>query len=492
MNNNGINLSEEYRDLVRYFRLSMLRDRGMLPPEGLKELQEIVNRNERAAAVEAAWKEHEEGRLSDENFQLVHDTHRAALAEAIKNASQNEVVEQDKPELSPEFADLARYFRLSILRNKGQLPPEGLKELEEIIARSERAQAIEETRAHLLDGSIKPEDYERVVASHRAALAEEIKKTFGRVNNEPAHDKIVVPEEIMNWRERIPATEEQARELRRINEEIEKNPKETQNEPEVDYKREGEEQAKQLFEKELKEEVKKELPDTNKNVDISKNYQKPEDNFVPELYGQIFARQLPPNDINEYDKVADNNHKEPIENPEVNQVPNISLADLNNNIEKEKINKIRETIEKNLNNKVEPFKNQEVPETDNKKLLSDLRKAINDIQKDEKITPQTTMFEERQQNSVDISDEYRGLARYFRLSILRNNGQLPPAGIEELNQIVAQNERAAAVEEARKQMEAGNLSKENYQKVHDVQRAALAEAIINAGQAPEKEQGRSR
>ncbi len=90
MNNKGINLSEEYRELVRYFRLSMLRNRGMLPPEGLKELEEIVRKNERAAAVESAWKEHEAGRLSDENYQLVHDTHRAALAEAKKSASQNE------------------------------------------------------------------------------------------------------------------------------------------------------------------------------------------------------------------------------------------------------------------------------------------------------------------------------------------------------------------------------------------------------------------
>jgi len=489
MNNNGINLSEEYRDLVRYFRLSMLRDRGMLPPEGLKELQEIVNRNERAAAVEAAWKEHEEGRLSDENFQLVHDTHRAALAEAIKNASQNEVVEEKKPELSPEFADLARYFRLSILRNKGQLPPEGLKELDEIIARNERAQAIEETRNHLLDGTIKPEDYERVVASHRAALAEEIKKTFGQNNNEVTRQEEPKNENHDYKRE----AEEQARQLMRKATENEKNTNVTKPNPQVDYKREGEEQAKQLFEKELNEEVKKEVPDTNKEVDNNKNYQKPKDNFVPELYGQIFAKQLPPNDVNKYEDKQNDNRKEEFKDPSINESPNKPNLDNNNNIDKDRLNKIKETIEKNLNDKVDSFKNPGVPETDNKKLLSDLRKAINDIQKDEKITPQTTMFKEQHQNRIEISDEYRELARYFRLSILRNNGQLPPAGLEELDKIVSQNERAAAVEEARKQMEAGNLSQENYQKVHDVQRAALAEAIINASDTtPEMEQGRTR
>ena len=94
---------------------------------------------------------------------------------------------------------------------------------------------------------------------------------------------------------------------------------------------------------------------------------------------------------------------------------------------------------------------------------------------------------------INLSEEYRELVRYFRLSMLRNRGMLPPEGLKELEEIVRKNERAAAVEEARKQMEAGNLSKEGYQKVHDVQRAALAEAIINAsGPAPEMEPGRRR
>ena len=102
------------------------------------------------------------------------------------------------------------------------------------------------------------------------------------------------------------------------------------------------------------------------------------------------------------------------------------------------------------------------------------------------------MFKEQQQNRVDIPDEFRSLARYFRLSILRNNGQLPPAGLKELDEIVQNNERAAAVEEAKRQMDNGNLSKENYQKVHDAQRAALAEAIVNAGPSQGMEQGRAR
>ena len=512
MNNKGINLSEEYRELVRYFRLSMLRNRGMLPPEGLKELEEIVRKNERAAAVESAWKEHEAGRLSDENYQLVHDTHRAALAEAIKNASQNEV-EEKKPELSPEFADLARYFRLSILRNKGQLPPAGLQELEEILARNERAQAIEETRTHLLDGSIKPEDYEKVVAFHRAALAEEIKKTFGRSNEskETTREEEKKVEPKPDYKRE---GEEQARQIIRRQKEEEKKA-----ELKPDYKREGEEQARQIINKEINNNNNKNVEpkndpnkdnwvpelygqifaqqdqkDTNKEPERQpepKEEPKKDDNWVPELYGQIFAQQ-DKNNINNYEKTDHNNLKEPIPDPYANKLPGKVPVD-NNNIDKERLNKIKETIDKNLNNKVPNFNNQESTLADNKKLLSDLRKAINDIQKEEKITPETTMFKPQQQNSVDISDEYRSLARYFRLSILRNNGQLPPAGLEELDQIVSQNERAAAVEEARKQMEAGNLSKEGYQKVHDVQRAALAEAIINAsGPAPEMEPGRRR
>ena len=439
MNNNGINLSEEYRDLVRYFRLSMLRDRGMLPPEGLKELNEIVQRNERAQAIEASRKEHEEGRLSEENYRIVYDTHRAALAEAIKAASQKqEPVQVEKPQLSPEFADLARYFRLSILRNKGQLPPAGLEELATLVENNERAAAIEEARTHLLDGSIKPEDYERVVAFHRAALAEEIKKTFG-------------------------------------------GQKEQRPEPPVEVQgttRSAEEDEKQ---------VEPQTPKVDPNYDPKKD-----PNFVPDLYKEVFNRyekELNRNNVNDYVKPYD---KDTNIEPRYNDANKLKDPNINNNkIDQEKLNHIKEVVDKNLNNKVDPMRPE--PPVDNKKLLSDLKKAIQDIQKpEEKITPQTTMFKEQQQNRVDIPDEFRSLARYFRLSILRNNGQLPPAGLKELDEIVQNNERAAAVEEAKRQMDNGNLSKENYQKVHDAQRAALAEAIVNAGPSQGMEQGRAR
>ena len=60
---------------------------------------------------------------------------------------------------------------------------------------------------------------------------------------------------------------------------------------------------------------------------------------------------------------------------------------------------------------------------------------------------------------------------------------LPPIGLKELSEIAERNPRAHAVEEAHKKLESGEISKEDFYKVHDVHRAALAEEIkrVSAG-----------
>ncbi len=101
-----LNLSPEYRDLVRYFRLSMLRDRKVLPPSGLKELEEIVARNERAQAIEFTRGKYTSGEIDEDDYRKVYDVHRAALAEAIKNAER--IVVNNNKEQEKEFPHVSQ------------------------------------------------------------------------------------------------------------------------------------------------------------------------------------------------------------------------------------------------------------------------------------------------------------------------------------------------------------------------------------------------
>ena len=203
-----LNIGEEMEDLARYFRLSHLRDAGVLNPKAKEELDEIVARCERAAAIETARNEMLADNAKEEDYQRVYAEQRAALSEAIKNANTVEVEEKAKVkklELSPEFSDLARYFRLSILRNNGQLPPKGIEELNEIVARNERAAAIEETRNQMLAGNrVTEKGYQQVYDVHRKALADEIKRVAAlNVGNAPIaaameDEKVVLPIEEAN------------------------------------------------------------------------------------------------------------------------------------------------------------------------------------------------------------------------------------------------------------------------------------------------------
>jgi len=179
--NNEYSVNDEFRDLARYFRLSLLRERGVLPPVGLKEIENIVSRCERAASIEEKRKRLLEDDIDVEEYETEVAEQRAALAEAIKGGiigRKNTDVEDNNNEIgmAEEFKDLARYFRLSILRNNGQLPPSGLEELQELVERCDRARILENKREQLINGDIDEKEYQEIHDYHRAALADEVKR----------------------------------------------------------------------------------------------------------------------------------------------------------------------------------------------------------------------------------------------------------------------------------------------------------------------------
>jgi hypothetical protein len=175
-------LSDEFKELARYFRLAYLRDHKVLPPVGEEEIKLLENQNERVNALEEVRRQYLNNNISEEKYREFVELQRAALADAIKEANERkakvkvltkeEKEEPVKRELSPEYKELINYFRKNMLRNRGVLPPAGEKEIQELRERNERVAALEETREKFLAGDIKREDYEKVYTAQRNALNE--------------------------------------------------------------------------------------------------------------------------------------------------------------------------------------------------------------------------------------------------------------------------------------------------------------------------------
>ena len=185
-----IKLAKEDVELAEYFRKEILRNNGMLPPVGQKEIEELAKTNERVAALEKARELVNSNKLSKEAFQKLHDEYRLQLASAIKEASQKaekEEVEQAK-KLSKEDAELIEYFRKEILRNNGMLPPVGEKAIEELAKTNEKVKNLENAKKMVANKEISEKTYEALRNAYRAQLAESIKRNS--VNVEPPKAKV--------------------------------------------------------------------------------------------------------------------------------------------------------------------------------------------------------------------------------------------------------------------------------------------------------------
>ena len=185
-----IKLTKEDVELAEYFRKEILRDNGMLPPVGKKEIEELAKTNERVAALEKARELVNSNKLSKEAFQKLHDEYRLQLASAIKEASQKaekEEVEQAK-KLPKEDAELIEYFRKEILRNNGMLPLVGEKAIEELAKTNERVKNLENAKKMVANKEISEKTYEALRNAYRAQLAESIKRNS--VNVEPTKAKV--------------------------------------------------------------------------------------------------------------------------------------------------------------------------------------------------------------------------------------------------------------------------------------------------------------
>ena len=245
---NRLEIGQEFRDLAEYLRLDLIRGNNALPPTGLKRIEELkadervngleIARNNVLAAMERvneiadpnsqeAINARRDLRDRKKEYEDLRARYRAELAEAIKNANKEEEVEEGKitPEtttfkpveqnrlnLSEEDREFAEYLRLNILRAKKQLPPVGLKRIEELTEKNERVSALERARANVIsamdevnsfedkessDAKLaevrlekRQAEYEKLHAEYRKQLAEAIRVATNLANEEENKEQL--------------------------------------------------------------------------------------------------------------------------------------------------------------------------------------------------------------------------------------------------------------------------------------------------------------
>jgi hypothetical protein len=412
----SIDLSEEFREFARYLRLSMLRDRNILPPAGLKELDDIINVNERASALEHAKQLLKENKITEEEYYALYDSYRKELKDAIIEANnrrelaeEEEVQEEQKSDeqkdLLPKlYRDYARYLRLSILRDKNVLPPSGLKELEEIVATNELAASVENAKRLLKDKLISEEDFEELKNKYRKELMDEAVKVTAAKN------------------------EENVAEVEELEEKKNEEP------PKKDY---TDEDLNKL-----------ENDILNENNELNKSDEVNNDKWAPIKNDPIL------NFI--YDTFKNNEDKD--------IKPEIVAADDETKRLLEENEKLVEELERNVK---EDFFNEEKNE---EPIEEEKEEKVED--KTEKVTSH------EEEKGLEISKEFKDLARYFKLRILRDrNGSLTEEEQKEYDNLVATNERAEAIEATENELKKNNISKETFDKFYNYQKQQLMAAV---------------
>ena len=244
----AVPLTDEFRELTRYFTLSKLRDRGNLTGRAKKDIdraiKELRDRNERVLAIEETRDQFLEGNISEKSYREVYEFHRNALSEAIKaakifkeeipenqieenkeeialkpieeekeeeykpkHAKEGEIVDTDpnyvpkhakEEDLTPEEQDLKDYLRLLGWDEKRMLPPVGQKEMREIEERNERARNIAEARKQRDNNIISAEEFKNIVANQgiiskdeKTRLNEEIARLSREVNDLKRYIKLL-------------------------------------------------------------------------------------------------------------------------------------------------------------------------------------------------------------------------------------------------------------------------------------------------------------
>ena len=419
----AISLSKEDRELANYFRLNILRNAKKLPPVGLEEIERLESVNERVTALEEARRRFEDGKLTGQEYDRIYDEYRRQLATAIKNAARNKKEEREekveitatakteeepikkeekskKLNLKQEDRELADYFRKNILRNAGQLPPIGLSEIERLASVNERVAALEEARRRFEDGRLSAKEYDLLYDEFRTELSIAIKEA-SKENKEEAEKEVETT-----------ATAKTEEEPTRV-----------------------EERAKGL------------------NL-------KQEDRELAEYFRKNILRnrkQLPPVGLAEIERLASVNERV------------AALEEARRRFEDGRLSA------KEYDLLYDEFRTE---------LSIAIKEAAKENTNNQEITPPLMKHKIKKQKNLD--DEANELAQYFRYEILRNDGQLSPSGLKEIERLSQTNEKVSALEEAHKRLENGKLSQESFDRVHAHYRKYLSDQMKKSNRKNEE------
>ena len=185
------NVSLTLKDKEDYLKLADRKEES-LSPYDLKLKEELASKNEAIGEYQRKEDEFKTGGITEEELlkakeKLINeDTPRVTVEKTNSTSSNNNnvinspedidygIIEK-KGMLDGDSKYLASYFRKEILREKGLLPPTGLKEIEKLVSLSEDVRTLEEAREKMLRKELSKDKYDALHDYYRRMLSEAIK-----------------------------------------------------------------------------------------------------------------------------------------------------------------------------------------------------------------------------------------------------------------------------------------------------------------------------
>lgn len=184
------NVTLTLKDKEDYLKLAD-RSEESLSPYDIKRKEELASKSETIGEYHKQEEEYKAGNVSEEELLkakeklISEDTPRVTVNKPVQVENNNNVIKsaedidygiiEKKALLDGDSKHLASYFRKEILREKGLLPPTGLKEIERLVSISEDVRTLEEAREKMLRKEISKEKYDSLHDYYRRMLSETIK-----------------------------------------------------------------------------------------------------------------------------------------------------------------------------------------------------------------------------------------------------------------------------------------------------------------------------
>ena len=191
-------LEGESRYLASYFRKEILREKGLLDPIKIKEIQKLAELSEDVRTLEEAKQKVRDGLLSKEAYQTLHDYYRKLLAESIKKSGKRKelsAIEKLRNKTTRKQDDKFEYLHTLFSVYKVQNVEGDIKVLnrtansEVIFRNKEQLQAVEFASFWNSALGLKASKDESALGE-KAAFSEESRKLFNIISDNLVGNKL--------------------------------------------------------------------------------------------------------------------------------------------------------------------------------------------------------------------------------------------------------------------------------------------------------------